>query len=411
MGNTFCGRRWLQCALILFCFGAFAAQGKHLTLTISETETPSVIETEGSFWVNALNTTDEKATWIVPNEIKCQIVSAQGTIEVSAQARQASVEPVTIAPGTFARCQYSFKFPEPWTGQFTLEFREFPAARLTFEARPSPSVSKAEPEAKGMVYFLKGRGHAKEAGQYDPDSFFKQHIFGYDPLYFIAGTDSPNAKFQISFKYRVLNDRGWLAQKAPWLVGLHGAYSQTSLWDWNADSAPFFDSSYRPEMLYSWDGLIGGGLTNWFRLDLQGGVQHESNGRDGSSSRSLNIAYLRPRLIFGQDSGPQLTLIPRAWVYVGDLNDNSDMADYRGYADLRAAFGWKRGLQISALGRLGQRLSQGSVTVDVTYPLMQPPNGSFSMYLHGQYFTGYGESLIGYKERTDIFRLGVSLYR
>ncbi|MGN6644730.1 MAG: phospholipase A, partial [Verrucomicrobiota bacterium] len=104
-------------------------------------------------------------------------------------------------------------------------------------------------------------------------------------------------------------------------------------------------------------------------------------------------------------------LTPRAWVYVGDLSDNPDIADYRGYADLRAAIGWKRGLQVSALGRIGQRFSQGSVTVDATYPLMQPPSGSFSVYLMAQYFVGYGESLIGYKERTEIFRAGFSLFR
>lgn len=411
MGISFSGNRRFSFALLIFFLALAFAQGKDLTLTISESDVQPVTGSEARFWLNALNTSAEKATWVAPNEIKGQIISAQGVTPVTAEPIKASAEPVTLSPGSFARCEYTFKIPEKLAGQITLELTELKAARLVLEIPAAPPDSTAVPEKKGMVYFLKGRKPSAEAGQYDPDNFFKQHIFGYEPFYFIAGTESPNAKFQISFKYRLLNDRGWLAEKAPWLLGLHGAYSQTSLWDWNADSAPFFDSSYRPEFLYSWDSLLGGGATNWFRLDVQGGLQHESNGRDGSSSRSMNIVYLRPRLIFGKDTGPQLTLIPRAWVYVGDLSDNPDIADYRGYADLRAALGWKRGLQVSALGRMGQRLSQGSVTVNLTYPLMQPPNGSFSMYLHGQYFTGYGESLIGYKERTDIFRVGISLYR
>ena len=208
-----------------------------------------------------------------------------------------------------------------------------------------------------------------------------------------------------------MNERGWQAQKAPWLIGLHLAYSQTSLWDWNAPSAPFYDTSYRPEALYYWRGLLGGEPTNWFRLDFQGGLQHESNGKSGGDSRSMNIAYLRPTLLFGRDSGLQLSLMPRAWAYLGDLDDNPDIIDYRGYVDLRAVLGWQRGLQVSALGRMGRNADHGSVQVDVTYPLMRPPSSSFSIYLHAQYFTGYGESLIGYKDKTDVFRAGIALYR
>lgn len=411
MGTNFSKVRWLGAVTVFFCSAWLAAYGKDLTLTVSEGDAQPVAGGEASFWLNALNTAKEKTSWVAPVEIKCRLVSTHGDLRTSAHLREASGEPIALNPETFARREYVFVVPERWVGDVTVEIEAEGIPRLALKLETTARNADTTPETKGMVYFLKGRQHAKEAGQYDPDTFFKQHIFGYDPLYFIAGADSPNAKFQISFKYRLLNDSGWLAQKAPWTLGFHMAYSQTSLWDWNASSAPFFDSSYRPEFLYSWDRVAGGGAADWFRLDLQGGVQHESNGKAGSDSRSMNIAYLRPRVTFGYDSGLQLTLTPRAWVYVGDLSDNPDIADYRGYADLRAALGWKRGLQVSALGRIGDHQSHGSVTVDVTYPLMQPPNGSFSLYLHGQYFTGYGESLLGYRERTDIFRAGISLYR
>jgi len=195
------------------------------------------------------------------------------------------------------------------------------------------------------------------------------------------------------------------------MKGLHLAYTQTSLWDWNAASRPFYDSSYKPEVLYSWDRLVGGGPTNWFRLDLQGGVQHESNGKSGDDSRSLNIVYFRPTLVFGRDDTLQLKLIPRVWAYVGDLEDNPDLPDYRGHADLRAVLGWPRGFQVSALGRLGDDGDHGSLQFDATYPMMRMLGGSFSWYLHAQYFTGYGESLLGYRERSSMFRVGISLYR
>jgi outer membrane phospholipase A len=214
----------------------------------------------------------------------------------------------------------------------------------------------------------------------------------------------------MSFMYQLLNNEGPLATKAPALKGFHIAYTQTSLWDWNAPSAPFFDTSYKPEFLYAWERVAGGQLPNWYQLDLQGGLKHESNGKDGADSRSLNIAYLRPTLTLGRDDGLQLTLQPRAWVYLGNLSDNPDIADYRGYADLRAIVGWKRGLQLSALGRMGKDANHGSLQLDLTYPMMKI-FGSFSVYLDAQYFTGYGESLLEYNRRSEAFRAGFSIYR
>ena len=46
------------------------------------------------------------------------------------------------------------------------------------------------------------------------------------------------------------------------------AYTQTSLWDWNAPSAPFLDSSYRPEVLYLRELVDRGSWADWFRLYL-----------------------------------------------------------------------------------------------------------------------------------------------
>ena len=66
-------------------------------------------------------------------------------------------------------------------------------------------------------------------------------------MYFIAGTKSPNAKFQISFAYQLLNTAGPLATRVPALKGFHVAYTQTSLWDLTGPSATFYDTSYKPD--------------------------------------------------------------------------------------------------------------------------------------------------------------------
>ncbi len=405
----------LSAALLCLLPTSASIGAENISITVSGPATPVTVGSPVSFWLNALNTSTQEMSWSFSQDIQCRLMSQPpSTLDVVAGLRDRTRNGlVTIAPGTFERREYTLKLPESESGQIWIEIPGFPTIRLVLDVRnaPPPVAEQLAPPKKGVVFFLGGRKQGQADALYDPDDFFKEHIFGYEPLYFLVGTKSPNAKFQISFKYRLLNDHGWLAQEAPWLTGLHLAYSQTSLWDWNGPSAPFFDSSYKPEFLYSWQRLVGGAPTNWFQFDIQGGLQHESNGKDGADSRSINIAYLRPTFVFGKDSGPQLSLIPRVWTYLGDVSDNPDIADYRGYTDLKAALGWKRGLQVSALGRMGKDANHGSVQVDVTYPLMQPPNGSFSIYLHAQYFTGYGESILRYNQKSEVFRAGISLYR
>ena len=65
---------------------------------------------------------------------------------------------------------------------------------------------------------------------------------------------------------------------------------------------------------------------------------HESNGRDGVYSRSLNIIYLKSRGRFGRVNEPNVTITPRILTYVGDLSDNPDIATYRGHFDFEVAY-------------------------------------------------------------------------
>jgi outer membrane phospholipase A len=316
---------------------------------------------------------------------------------------------VTLAPGAFAKREYQLTIPTSMVGPVAIQPTGISANRLLVDAQPAPAAEVVGQSKTPLSRLIKSVPSTKAGQPFEPVSFFKEHIFPYEPFYFVAGTESPNAKFQISFKYQLLNNEGPLVQRVPQLKGFALGFTQVSLWDWNRASAPFFDSSYKPELLYNYEKLLGGGPTNWYRLDLQGGVQHESNGKDGDNSRSLNIAYLRPSLTLGTDEKFMFTLIPRAWIYLGDLSDNPDIANYRGYADLRAIIGHK-GLQLSALGRMGNEANRGSVQLDLTYPLTRLW-GTFSVYLHAQYFTGFGESLLDYNQRSSAFRAGFSLYR
>ena len=348
-----------------------------------------------------------------PQKIEGRIISPQGASEGWLELREPTeAGEVKIPPGAFARREYLLPVPETVTGQVVVMFPQLNANRVVLDTVAPPPVAGTTVATNESAFnrLIKHVEPTEPGKPFDAGRFFKEHISGYEPFYFIAGTKSPNAKFQISFMYQLLNEEGPLATKVPALKGFNLAYTQTSLWDWNAPSAPFFDTSYKPEFLYAWSRVAGGQPLDWYQLDLQGGLKHESNGKDGADSRSMNSAYLRPTLTLGRDDGLQLTLQPRAWVYLGSLSDNPDIADYRGYADLRAIVGWKRGLQLSALGRMGKDANHGSLQLDLTYPMMRI-FGSFSLYLDAQYFTGYGESLLEYNQRSEAFRAGFAIYR
>ena len=285
------------------------------------------------------------------------------------------------------------------------------------DGTPAAAAGRAEGEPKADASTVTEGEGAPEAGggerltAADPVEFFRQHFFPFEPFYFIAGTESPNAKFQISLRYQLFIEDSWVAEQWSGVTNLSVAYTQTSLWDWNGPSAPFFDSSYKPEVDYTWLRVDRGRWADWIRLDLQGGVQHESNGKSGADSRSLNLAYLRTTITFGRVGRFQVSVSPKAFVYLGELSDNPDLADYRGYAELRAVLGWSDNVQLAAIGRVGDDFDRGSLQLDLTYPMWKLPVLRSSVFLQAQYFTGYGESLLRYNERSDIFRAGFALFR
>jgi outer membrane phospholipase A len=255
---------------------------------------------------------------------------------------------------------------------------------------------------------------APRGGLDEPDTAlaeFARHFSGHEPIYILAGTESPNVKFQVSFKYAILNPQAPVVQAYPALAGVNIAYTQTSLWDTAEESAPFFDSSYKPELLWSDEYMPALSRPGRFGLGLQFGVQHESNGKGDEDSRNLNVVYVRPILTFGDPADFHVSVAPRVFTYFGGQWGNPDIEDYRGYADLRVKGGWRQGLEVSALGRLGDDWDRGSIQVDVTYPLRKVLAGNFDVYLDVQGFYGYGETLREYNERTTALRVGIAVVR
>ena len=150
-----------------------------------------------------------------------------------------------------------------------------------------------------------------------------------EPMYFVVGAHERwNARFQLSFKYRLFDYDAGFGRDAPWLTGLYFAYTQTSLWDLESESAPFFDTSYRPSLFWRW-------LRTDERTWIDGvriGLEHESNGQSGIDSRSINIAFFQPEWRWKTATLGNYEFTPKAYYYI-DKEDNPDIQQYRGYVD------------------------------------------------------------------------------
>lgn len=239
--------------------------------------------------------------------------------------------------------------------------------------------------------------------------FLGNHLFPYEPIYFLLGS-YPAAEFQLSLKYRLFD----LTNSLNPLGDLYFAYTQVSYWDLLTSDPSFYDTSYKPSVFYY--------RTNIFRtridgqplqFDLQSGAEHESNGRGGTGERSLYTAYLQPTLSFGRLEQLQLAFQPRAIYYFNLGNNNPDLPDYRGYADLVTTLTRKstetwQDFQLATKVRIGDYGSHTSIQCDLRFNVLQYFH--FAPSIEVQYFAGYGQTLRQYNQYSHGIRAGLCLY-
>ena len=235
--------------------------------------------------------------------------------------------------------------------------------------------------------------------------FFDNHITPYEPIYFLIG-NYPAAEFQLSLKFQLFDFTNSYAG----VTNLYFAYTQTSYWDLISSDPSFFDTSYKPSLFAYFPGLWSRN-DKLIQFDLQGGAEHESNGRGGGAERSFYTAYLQPTITFGKPGHLQFALQPRAWEYFWVGHNNPDIADFRGHADLRAFLTLKSepnswaNFQVESRFRMGDDGDHLGIQIDGRYKFPH-----FNPVIDVQYFEGYGQTLRQYNQKAHGLRVGFCLW-
>jgi phospholipase A1 len=232
--------------------------------------------------------------------------------------------------------------------------------------------------------------------------FSNQPYFGlYKDNYFVFGPSigpkatkaNTNVKFQISIAQRLTHST------LPWGTYLYLFYSQKCFWNVLENSMPMTDLNFNP----------GIGLTkplfvkNRYIGKMSLIIEHESNGRDGIESRSWNKVSLAANIFVT----PNLMVHGKVWIPIVDGENNRDLLKYAGR--------FQTGFQVMSndrrfVGGVVLTKRQGwnfnfNTTVEFAWRIFKGDN----QYFFVQYYNGYGEGLLAYKEFHSQIRAGICI--
>lgn len=201
--------------------------------------------------------------------------------------------------------------------------------------------------------------------------------------------DNSDAKFQISVIQRLTNS------VLPFKTYLFLTYSQLAFWDVFKESFPFRDINFNP--------TIGLGkplvYNNRYLGDISFQLEHESNGKDGDDSRSWNKMSFSSIIVIDN----HWNYFGKLWIPFVDGENNPDLVRYKGYGLFAGNYRHQDKYSISLiLNPRSGGFGNANITVNAAYRLFKKEN----QYLFFEFYNGYGEGLLDYKEFHQRFRLG-----
>ena len=220
----------------------------------------------------------------------------------------------------------------------------------------------------------------------------------YKDNYFVVGTDllktptktNSDAKFQVSIRNRMTNST------LPFKTYLFLTYTQKAFWDVFQESFPFRDLNFNPTV------GLGRALVrkNRFLGTITMQLEHESNGKDGDDSRSWNKITFGSILLMND----KWSLQSQVWIPIVDGENNSDIVSYKGWGFIAADYTSpkrKFGFGCVVTKRAGS-FFDANITINGSVRIFSDDN----QYLFFEYYNGYGESMLDYKEYRQRFRIG-----
>lgn len=357
-----------------------------------------------------LNSGSAAATVALPDRVEAQLVSGEGQSTVWLQRSAATPGTLTVPAGSFGEARYRLPSGEARTGMLVSipQWNSQQVALLPQSAEKPAMVALStgtteQPQPPASVTSVAPPTDRKAGNA------FLANLAPYEPVYAVYGPGTnTEARLQLSFAYRLFGPRATSDLPPSWQDGLYFAYTQRMFWDLRAHSAPFRNIDYQPELIYVSPSRA---FRNGLSLALQGGLRHESNGRDGAASRTINSLYLAPMAAVPMGGDWRLLMAPRLTLYVGDKSDNPDIVRYRGAGGLFVQIGSDAGWRLSTFTRFNLSSGKGAISGDLSYPLPRLLGGGPEFYLFLQGFAGYGENLLDYNRSITRLRIGFAVVR
>ncbi len=236
------------------------------------------------------------------------------------------------------------------------------------------------------------------------DSIRKELDYGpyyglYKDNYFTVGTQpfvkptstNSDVKFQLSFMFRLTE------ATLPWKSYLFLMYTQKTFWNVFQESLPMRDINFNPGLgwakpFFSKDRYMG-------KLTLL--IEHESNGRDGDASRSWNKISLCGSTIIDE----WLMVHAKFWIPIIDGGNNKDILRYCGI--------YQGGLMVTtpnkewSWGLTWVKRQGWNLNFNTIWEVSWRVSDKMNLNLYAQYYNGYGENLIDYKQFHSRLRVGL----
>lgn len=215
-----------------------------------------------------------------------------------------------------------------------------------------------------------------------------------NPIYIVSGDKTDQVKYEISFKCGL-----WY----PFNSGLFLAYRQLAKWNVYDRSSPFKEIDHNPSIFWQKDNTL---YSDFIRLIP---YSHQSNGRDGQESRSMDRYFIEAQYSIGEKYN--LGIREKVGAYYSVSSKNEDIHRYIGYFEtelffqIRSKIGFLEHERIYIKGEwLHNRLNtrywmECGLSIRLFTARIQPD-------LYVQWYNGWAEFMQNYKQKTNAIRGG-----